>query len=253
MSSTPPSSPSSFHSSTCSSSWQSSHAPKSTQYYQYEPTFSGTFLNDETEEELDDDSAITTTTTTTITTTVVKSPSHVTTPRFQTPPPTLMMLEMNRRSASMLTLSYPPLLPTKLSQGPAPSAQFDHPLPTKPPVSSTKGQGKAKQLSTSKLSYCIPHPDELPCPGHIFSVPKKWHVVTVGQEALEEYRWQYDARKIEIVLLPGSKWANAASLEDEYSQLDYNEEVEQALCEAKAHAVAEQAYKSAMEACGYKV
>ncbi|KAK0432579.1 hypothetical protein EV421DRAFT_1910837 [Armillaria borealis] len=314
MSSTPPSSPSSFHPSTRSLSRQSScaqSAAKSTPYYKHEPTFSGTFLDDETEEELgncillnfmihqsnelhsDDDGAITTTTMTTVTTTVVKSPSCVTIPRFQTPLPTLMKPEMNRCSASTSTLSYSPLSPTKLCQSPAPSTQFDHSSPIKTPVSSdqarnsqnikTKGKGKAKQPSTPKLSYRIPHPNELLCPGHIFPAPKKWHVVTVGQDvgifsswldakacirgvtdnchvtwptyaqALEEYRRQYDASNIEIVLLPGSEWANAVSLEDEYGQLDYNEEVEQALCEAEAHAVAEQAYKSVMEACRYKV
>ncbi len=68
-------------------------------------------------------------------------------------------------------------------------------------------------------------------------------------QALEEYRQQYEAGNID----PGSEWVKAASLEDEYGQLDYDEEVEQAICEAEAHAAAEKAYKEAMEARGYKV
>lgn len=72
-------------------------------------------------------------------------------------------------------------------------------------------------------------------------------------QALEEYCKQYEDRNIKIVLLPGLQWAKNASLADEYGELDYDEDIEYALCEAEAHAAADKAYKQAMEAHGYTV
>ncbi|PBK83214.1 hypothetical protein ARMGADRAFT_1038015 [Armillaria gallica] len=230
---------------------------------QCKSSFAQSTVDDETEEELDANDG----TITMMMTTVIKSPSHSTTPRFQTPPPSRVK---NHCSTAVSMPGHPSPLLSKLCQK-TPSAEFDHPSPMKTPVSGmhagnmqnvkAKGKGKAKQPSTPKIHYHIPHPDELPCPGRTFPVLKKWHVVTVGQDvgifsscqALKEYHHQYEAGNIEIVLLPSSEWVKAACLEDEYGQLEYDEDVEQALCEAEAHAAAEDAYKVAMEACGYKV
>ncbi|SJL15742.1 uncharacterized protein ARMOST_19247 [Armillaria ostoyae] len=79
-------------------------------------------------------------------------------------------------------------------------------------------------------------------------------------QAVVEYRRQYDDGTIEVILLPGSKWALAvaalekqhtAALKVEYEDLEYNKEVELALREMEARAAAEKAYNEVMKAHGF--
>lgn len=59
-----------------------------------------------------------------------------------------------------------------------------------PPVDNIRN-AKGKETPTPKhpsspraraLRYHIPHPDALRPPTNLFPTPKKWHIVTVGQE-----------------------------------------------------------------------
>lgn len=56
---------------------------------------------------------------------------------------------------------------------------------------------------------------------------------------------------VEVILLLGSKRAKAASLEDEYGELMYGEDIEQALWEVESHTAAEKAYQEVMKAHGF--
>ncbi len=71
------------------------------------------------------------------------------------------------------------------------------------------------------------------------------------EQAVAEYRKQYDAGDVEVVPLPGSKWAKAASLEDEFGEMAYGEDVELALREVEARAEAEKAYQAVLQAHGF--
>ncbi|PBK63578.1 hypothetical protein ARMSODRAFT_1023780 [Armillaria solidipes] len=282
----PPSSPSSF----CPSSRASSRPPscaRNADPHMNLNTRLGSNIKNVVEEE---DNAYVAVTTTTMTT-FLRSPSRGPTSQFQPPSLAAPFTPHKLRNIKREGTPFSPLSPTKS----APAFE----TPGKKPVS---GLGGGPPPTTdavptpAELHHRIPHPDRLASPPDVYPPPKSWYVVTVGQEvgifhswldvatrirgvpgpvhkacrmyseALAEYHHQFEDTTIQIVLVPGSKWAKEVvaeeklakeiteqeelAMQQEYDQFLYDEEAERAVCEVEGYAATDKAYMEVLKSYG---